>query len=165
MHRLISVLILLVFAGAGMVNAHSFNVLLVGENIADSGAYDGFRLATRERDGHAAEESDGHLGGLDSYIFTAENIAGAMSQSWMDEIDILVMLEGEVLDAPASVYETIRSDALGADDRRVLLDRVAFAQRYTEEFGRAPSEIAQRAYFAARLIEGFVRDNQAFDMR
>lgn len=165
MHRLVAALILLVFAGAMPAFAHSFNVLLVGKNIADSGAYDGFRLATRERDGHAAEESDGHLGGLDSYIFIAENMAGAMSQSWMGEIDILVMLEDAVLDAPTSVYEIIGSDALGLDNRRALLDRVDFAQRYTDEFGRAPSEIAQRAYFAARLIEDFVRDNQAFDMR
>ena len=54
--------------------AHSFGVALVTQAAVVSGVPDqeirrGFMLATRERDSHANETSDGHLGGLDVYVY------------------------------------------------------------------------------------------------
>ena len=39
-------------------------------------ALDGFMLATTEQDAHEFEESDGHLGGLDSYVIVIDNSTG-----------------------------------------------------------------------------------------
>ncbi|HSG95807.1 MAG TPA: hypothetical protein VLA28_09815, partial [Afifellaceae bacterium] len=62
----------------GAAYAHSFNVaLLVGSSGPAAGedeqVRDGFLLATRERDSHPDEESDGHLGGLDVYLLMVED--------------------------------------------------------------------------------------------
>ena len=51
--------------------AHSFDVDIVFPESAPADARDSFlrefRRASAERDGHAGDESDGHLGGLDVY--------------------------------------------------------------------------------------------------
>jgi outer membrane PBP1 activator LpoA protein len=87
-------------------NAHSFNVaLLVGQSgpAASEGDQirDGFLLATRERDSHPDEESDGHLGGLDVYFFVVEGrddpLAGVRALLGQRTIDILAVTGPDVL--------------------------------------------------------------------
>jgi len=60
------------------VSAHSFNLGFVAPMSGSRGesgqqALDGFMLATTEQDAHLFEESDGHLGGLDSYVFKIDS--------------------------------------------------------------------------------------------
>jgi hypothetical protein len=85
----------------GGAKAHSFNVGLVialseqsDANIRQ--ARDGFLLATRERDSHPDEESDGHLGGLDVYLFPVdlkrESLAGIRALLQREQIDILAVI-------------------------------------------------------------------------
>ena len=51
---------------------HSFDVAFVVPAGAHVQAMQAFLLASGERDGHAFEESDGHLGSLDVYISVVE---------------------------------------------------------------------------------------------
>ena len=136
--------------------AHYFNVLLVGEAIGTSGAYDGFRMATRERDGHANEESDGHLGGLDSYIFTTDSLAESPAIAIQNAIDIVVFLEDSA-SAEVAVIKVINASDLTQDTRQAMLEQLDFFARFEQEFGGEVSEAAQRAYMAAQLIEEMVR--------
>ncbi len=67
----------LVWLAATPALAHSFRMaLLLPLTGADAAvgrqAVKGFLLATRERDGHPDETSDGHLGGLDVYVLVID---------------------------------------------------------------------------------------------
>ena len=88
---------------AATAHAHSFSlaVLAGGEDAATqlNSAVKGILLATKERDGHADETSDGHLGGLDVFIVplpthAAENIRGLKRIS-QTSIDIVVLIGPE----------------------------------------------------------------------
>ena len=67
---------------AQSAQAHEFVVTIraVGadRDLVLADALRGFLLATKERDGHPDETSNGHLGGLDVYIIpqTRENVVG-----------------------------------------------------------------------------------------
>ncbi len=140
----------------GAASAHAFNVLLVGENVKGSGAYDGFRLATRERDGHAAEESDGHLGGLDSYIFIA-----APGEAVPPDTDILVLLDAG--DMPeVIVQKQIDSMALRPSIAWAAVIALDFQRRYLEAYGVEAGPDARKGYYAAQLIDRFVRRSASF---
>ena len=72
---------LVLATSGGHVQAHGFNVGFMAPLSGPSAhqgqqALNGFLLATRERDGHALEESDGHLGGLDSYVIRIDSGGG-----------------------------------------------------------------------------------------
>ncbi len=143
--------------GAGLAaQAHSFNVALVGEAVRESGAYDGFRLATLERDAHAGEESDGHLGGLDVYIFTAE--PGAELPA---DMNIVVLLDAGAFPA-VSVQKEIGSDALRPSIAWAALIALDFESRYAATYGTPASPAARQGYYAAQLIERYVRQNPGF---
>ncbi len=139
--------------------AHSFNVLLIGEGLRENGAYDGFRLATRERDGHAGEESDGHLGGLDSYIFTA-----APGGELPPDMDIVVQIDaGEMPDI--TVEKQIGSLELRPTIAWAAIIALDFQRRYAEAYGKEAGPEARKGYYAAQLIDRFVRRNAAFAER
>lgn len=142
--------------GAAPLLAHSFNVVLIGENIAESGAYDGFRLATRERDGHAGEESDGHLGGLDSYIFTA-----APGEALPPDMDILVMLDESEF-PEITVQKKIGSIELRPQIAWAAVIALDFQRRYLEAYGVEAGPEARKGYYAAQLIDRFVRRTPDF---
>lgn len=144
--------------------AHSFNVGLVMAEASTAGArqvQDGFLLATRERDSHPDEESDGHLGGLDVYLFPVDPerdlLAGVRALLQQEQIDILAVI------GPASAVEEIRP--LVADSQTLLLapGRVrpssaeAFARAFEAAFGYAPETPAAEGYNAARRIDRAVR--------
>ncbi len=163
MTRIFAALFAVVFAMAGSAYAHSFNALLVGADVGNSGAYDGFRLATKERDGHAAEESDGHLGGLDVYIFSADSVEDIQQSVDRDAIDIVVLLQDMPVDV--ETYKLISEAELITPDRNEILVQNNFAERFEADYGVLPSEQAMRGYIAAQIIEGFVRGNLEFDNR
>ncbi len=87
---------------AAPAGAHRFNVgLLVPLSgpsaFAGRQMRDGFLLATRERDGHPDEESDGHLGGLDVYLLAVDHggdparaVAGAAALLARGDVDFVV---------------------------------------------------------------------------
>ena len=76
--------------------AHSFDVDIVFPQSATAAARDNFvrefRRASAERDSHAGEESDGHLGGLDVYSNVTELNGGDQSLTGI----VVVVADGEI---------------------------------------------------------------------
>ena len=132
--------------------AHSFSVLLVSPaGAAQGGAYNGFRLATKERDGHADEESDGHLGGLDVYI-TPDSGDGP------ENTDLVVRIGTKADSAASQDIILISLPEIPANATDFLgTGSDGFSARYTAEFGQPPSQNASLGYVAARIIDRAVR--------
>lgn len=160
-------------AMSGAAAAHSFNVLLLlpltGPD-ADAGkqARRGFMLATRERDSHPGEESDGHLGGLDVYVSTADTgdpSAGRPQPADGEAFAVVVALDptrdlsgdGSPAMANAAAVGPRRTpfeDPSGAGREAVA----SFADAYKSAYGAAPSDDAAQGYDAARRIDAAVRE-------
>ena len=144
--------------------AHSFNVGLV---VAFTGstdirqARDGFLLAARERDGHPDEEADGHLGGLDVYIYSVdleqESLTAVRALLRREEIDILAVLgPDEAADEIRPLVAGSQTLLLGPGQLRSA-SMEAFRNRFQAAFGYPPSESAAASYNAARRIDAAVR--------
>jgi hypothetical protein len=149
--------------------AHRFEVLLIGSDPAMAvDTYDGFRLATRERDGHSNEESDGHLGGLDVYINTpakGANLQTAVNAQAFDFVAVTgalasdaslqdaIRASGAVMVPVASTKPVTQTAFLGGD----------FAVRFSSAEGRAANEAATLSYIAARIIDQAVRPQEGVD--
>ncbi len=136
--------------------AHAFNVWLISDEASAQSVYDGFRLATRERDGHDNEESDGHLGGLDVYIFPTTSEAPVPA-----DIDIVVNFEAG--DAPSiSVLKQIERIELRPSIAWAAIIALDFQDRFADEYSRPADAMARRGYYAAQLIDRFVRNSAEF---
>jgi hypothetical protein len=159
---------LLAASGVPPAAAHEFTVAIVGNSpsaralVAE--AVRGFIVATDERDGHASETSDGHLGGLDVQIrllspATAAAI-GDLVGNPKDVADIVFLLgletPGDDASGAAIGPDTIafRPGALPSNDSR---DASGFAARFSALHGHAPSEAAAQGYNAARRIDLAIR--------
>ena len=173
-HCLIFVLCLLAGLCFKTVFAHSFNVVLMApfNEITGQAMLDGFLLATREQDSHEFEESDGHLGGLDSYVFKVDSLAGAEQLEAVVRESVPLFAAGDIgsgasramLDQHQVVVvdpATSRfwASTLANPDRLTLMNgdslRIAFEQTY----GYMPSPEALRGYLAARIIATVVRNS------
>jgi len=129
----------------------------------------GFLLATVERDGHANEASNGHLGGLDVYIIPQPASVAAnfpeLKQAPYDRPDIVAVIGPEA--DVESALDPVGGESVYLSAGRLHPDNVwatgdglesgDFAARYTTEFGQPPSQWAARGYNIARRIEAAVR--------
>jgi ABC-type branched-subunit amino acid transport system substrate-binding protein len=165
----------------GHVRAHSFNVGFMAPLSGPSArqgqqALDGFLLATRERDGHAFEESDGHLGGLDSYVIRIDSGRGVDAvRGQLDELregEGLVFLTGvsvtESLSAAGVMLDDSQSilvdpldsvvyrSSVSAPDSLVTMDAVPFSVAFREAYAYDPDANAIGGYIAARFIDAAV---------
>ncbi len=146
--------------------AHSFNVALIIALTEHSDANirlvrDGFLLATRERDSHPDTVSDGHLGGLDVYLFPVDlkrqSMAGVRALLQREQIDILAVI------GPDSAVEQIRPLVAGSNTVLLAPGRLrsapteAFAKAFQAAFGYAPARPAAEGYNAARRIDAAIR--------
>jgi hypothetical protein len=173
-----SLLGLIAFVFISTAAAHSFNLVFLAPfaKVSGKSALNGFLLATREQDSHENEESDGHLGGLDSYIFKVDNMKGeaVLLQQLEDTIrkskplfatglDLndatLNLLENKavvVVDPMASGFWT----SLTVDpDRLKLMDGENFAIAFRRAYGYDPDLQAIHGYLAARFIATAVRNS------
>jgi len=160
---------------AAAVQAHSFSlaVLAGGEHAAaqlDS-AVKGILLATQERDGHANETSDGHLGGLDVYIvplpaFAAETIQGLKGVS-QASIDVAILLdpEAELEQAMAGLDPQTVIMRPGTINPEPTEASKMFAMRYQTAYGTVPDQSAVAGYNAARRVDLAVRPLGGVDDR
>lgn len=170
--------IVLVVGVAQSASAHGFNVLLLGsapDSFTD--VYDAFRLATKEQDGHANEESDGHLGGLDVYILTTTD--GDDIESTLNETapDIVVVIGPDAMDPAFQLdVESRRIVFLGVSDisakmRSEFLENTSdintgtFQNVFSSAFGRDVSSEAEASYVAARMIAIAVRAQEGVEDR
>ena len=154
--------------------AHDFKIgLLVpqsgGEASFGEEIENAFRLAAAERDGHADEEADGHLGGLDVYILFVDTnkgraaslaevrtllqkpglnfISGKFPSTWMEEIGQTIKAEGVIkidLDKIIRRYEE-------------TMDGDPLSDAYLRRFGKRPGLAASLGYSLARLLDKTVR--------
>jgi ABC-type branched-subunit amino acid transport system substrate-binding protein len=166
---------------AGNARAHGFNVgffaPLSGPNVLRGRqAVDGFLLATKERDSHAFEESDGHLGGLDSYLITIDSgIDSAIVRGRLEELlrgEGLAFLSGvsvpEIFTATGIILDqrqTVLVDAVDSPVYRsaisdpsglVTMDGTPFPAAFRTAYGYEPDADAIGGYLAARFIDAAV---------
>ena len=175
-------LLALITLSAQPARAHRFGVILLAPLSgpqADAGKafIDGFALATREQDRHAFEESDGHLGGLDSYLykldsqFEPEQIAQNLKRLISKEHPAFL----SAIPAPKSMQQTIEvtsardivvvqpeqskmwKSAQTTPGRLTMIDGTFFSGTFERVYKYAPNTAASRGYIAARLISMAVR--------
>jgi hypothetical protein len=140
-------------------------------------ALDGFMLATGEEDSHALEESDGHLGGLDSYVYTLDS--SLESKTMLEKLDSLITTKQPVFVTGvfnANLEELLKEatreknvvffspdnsgmwqtnkDSLG---KLVNINGRSLSVTMQEISGYTPGPNAYRGYIAARLISTAVR--------
>ena len=158
--------------------AHSFNLVFVAPfaKVSGKSALNGFLLATREQDSHANEESNGHLGGLDSYIFRVDTMEG--------EATLLRRLENTIrkseplfaagLDLNTATLNMLESNgvvvvepmssgfwaSLTADPGQLkLINGENFIIAFRRAYGHDPDLQAIHGYLAARIIATVVRNS------
>ena len=168
---------LVLAASAGPVWAHSFDVgFLAPLSGADARqgqqALDGFLLATRERDGHPLEESDGHLGGRDSYVIRIDSSRGV--EAIRGQLEQLLGGPEIVFLTGVSVSETLAAVGVTPDQNQgivvdptdsavyravaiapetlMTMDGVPFVAAFREAYGYEPDINAIAGYVGARLI-------------
>ncbi len=148
-------------AFAAPVLAHEFTVAIVvpvsgPDEAIGQATLNGFRTATRERDGHANETSEGHLGGVDVQMEPIDSATGvaALITAARDLGAIVVYAPAtELADAlKAGLPDAV---VLGPDSVPALPED--FAQRFTAEYGIAPTTAAAAGYGAAQRIDLAVR--------
>jgi hypothetical protein len=164
--------------------AHSFNLVFIAPLTNKSGesALNSFLLATREQDSHENEESDGHLGGLDSYIYKVDIMKGEMTMP--KELESTIR-KSEPLFAVGSRLNASILNMLGKNgvvtidpmsskawastaadpDQLKLMNGEKFACEFRRSYGREPDLQAIHGYLAARIIAAVVRnsDEQALN--
>ena len=140
-------------------------------------ALDGFMFATGEEDAHAFEESDGHLGGLDSYILKIDSASGTtdlrhqLERLLKEEEPVFItgifntdtgeLLRGILNNRGVVLVDPIDSamwrSAVASPDNVKSVNGEAFSAAFKSEYGYAPNLQAIRGYIAARLISATVR--------
>ena len=156
--------------------AHSFNVLYIApfSDSAGQSALLGFLLATREEDAHEAEESDGHLGGLDSYVFKLDHRPGEAVRP--EQLGTIIQ-QSEILFAAGTISAASNSmfeengivvvdpasanfwAASIADPGQIkLMNGEVFASAFEAVSGYPPNLPAIQGYLAARVIAEVVRN-------
>ena len=147
--------------------AHSFNVALVIplSNAAMAQGrqmLDGFMLATRERDSHPGQESDGHLGGLDVYVTVIDEMGDVTADiervATQGEVDIVAAFVSEATLSLVRKLLDIRKVALllpgqSPFSKSDLPAVAAFISDFEREYGVRPSSHAAQGYNAARRID------------
>jgi hypothetical protein len=128
-------------------------------------AVNGFLLAADERDGHANETSDGHLGGLDVQILplpvdATGQVVGLVGAPQIPP-DVVVLMGGEGLppDALAGEMAGGLEIQIGMlpDNWRDADTTDSFAARYQNAFDAPPTEAAAQGYNVARRLDAAIR--------
>ncbi len=166
-----------VLSAAAAARAHQFEMFLIVPHSVEAAVEgrdmrDGFMLATRERDSHADEVSDGHLGGLDVFVTVIDadksaDIVHRVRQSGIDIVAVLVSedrrpsIKARLEGSDAAVLLPGRTPFTQGDSPAVLAFIAAFAREYV----RKPTAQAAQGYNAARRIDVAVRAQGGTDDR
>lgn len=154
--------------------AHSFNIVFIApySKLAGQSELKGFLMATRERDAHQDEESDGHLGGLDAYILKVDSLPEEKlleqlaSTARESEVPFAVgqindsargMLEDNDIVVVDPVSGNFWAAAMARPEQIKRMNGEAFAVAFEQAHGYSPDLQAVRGYLAARVIAVVVR--------
>ena len=154
---------------SGNALAHSFTAALIvaGDNREASlaEAVRGFLLAADERDAHANETSDGHLGGVDVHVLPLPRDAAGLVEGLIGKPtepgDVVVVLGTEPAASEAARKYQSNSTVLlqvvlpVGWDSDVGTD--SFVARYRLAYGTAPGVMAATSYHAARRLDEAIR--------
>ncbi len=174
--------IVLIAISPGSVRAHQFGLVFVaplsGENaMQGKQSLDGLMLASEEEDAHEFEESDGHLGGLDSYVFTIDSAQD--SRVILEQLDALIsaqqpafitglfnaktakLLENAIVGKNVVLFNPDESAAWqlskDAPDNLAAVNGQPISAVMQKKYDYVPGASAYRGYIAARLISAVVR--------
>ena len=153
----------------GIASAHSITVglLVVGEDVDASlaEAVRGFLLAADERDGHANETSDGHLGGVDVQLLPLPRDAAGLVEGLFgtsdEPTDVVIVLGLEPLASDAArayrsattvLQQAVPPDGWDSDD-----GTDSFVSRYRVAYCATPGVMAATGYHAARRLDVAIR--------
>lgn len=156
-------------AVTGTASAHSFTaallVLAEDREAALADAVRGFLLAADERDGHANETSDGHLGGVDGHVLPLPSDAAGLVEGLIGSpglpAEVVVVLgsepaiseaAGDYRSASTVLVQPVLPETWAMDE-----DMDSFAARYRRTYGTAPGVMAATAYHAARRLDIAIR--------
>ncbi len=132
--------------------AHEFEVTFIVPAGSEAVAEQAFLLASAERDGHADETSEGHLGGVDSQL------AIITSGQVLPASDIVVVIGAVQMPGSGGFWGLPVSQVSEAARSAFLASDAPFASRFAGRYGQAPGEIATLVYVAARLIDVAIRE-------
>ncbi len=167
---------------ASPVWAHSFRLGFVApvsgsQSEVGREVLDGFMLATTEEDAHADESSDGHLGGLDSYIIEIDDstgetatiemvedmvrskkplfVTGVLSANLTSEIADILQKSGAILVNPveSAMWRRVIEDP----EKLTTMSGEPFNAAFKAAYGYKPNANVFQGYIAARLIASTVR--------
>ena len=169
---------LIAFVFVNTVSAHSFNLLFIAPlaKMPGQSMLNGFLLATREQDSHENEDSDGHLGGLDSHVYKVDSMKreDALLQHVEYTIGKSDPLFATGLDLSASTRSMLEINGVVVvdpmagrfwtslivdPDRLKLMDGENFANLFRRTYGYDPDLQAMHGYLAARIIATVVRNS------
>lgn len=159
-------------------SAHSFNLVFIAPITTFSGqsALNGFLLATREQDSHENEDSDGHLGGLDSYVFRVDseegesdllrqlnNTIGQSNPIFATGLDLnnatLTLLENNTVLAVDPTASRFWVSLIKDPNQLKLINGKSFTSAFRQSFGHDPDLQAIHGYLSARIIATVVRNS------
>lgn len=151
--------------------AHEFNLLLLAPAAASGTEMDDMRtaflIASAERDSHANETSEGHLGGLDVQL-TLMRIGEAAADEVPDVVVAPFAAAGDAqvaaLAAPGDAV-IVDAEVLARTVPEERDDLAPFAERFLAETGRTADAAALGVYRAARVVDLAVRSVDSVDDR
>ncbi len=132
----------------------------------------GFLLATTQRDAHADEESDGHLGNLDSYVSVIDangDVAAEIKRiTSKNQINIIASFASDKTQGLLDKLLTGENIALLQSGPTPFANKnlpavSAFVSAYNQAYGKNPTVAAARGYNAARRIDVAVRAQEGID--
>ena len=154
--------------------AHAFTVLLVSsfsgaDAVTGTAVRDGFLLASAERDGHADETADGHLGGLDVHVRYFDSASADFVQSLRDrlkqgDIDLLVVRQNQAQSAQISMavenlnilqVPVLKLPFSGSPQGSLSVAK--FVNNFARRFSYPANRFAAQGYQLARRIDAVVR--------
>lgn len=157
-YRSILATFLMLVGLSGPALAHSFNVSLVlpASPPQANQFHTGFLLAARQRDAHADETADGHLGGLDVFINVIPSVADLA-----DDTDIVVVFAKQPhFNATAPIMLRLGQSPFAQANNPGV---VRFIAAYKSAYGTLPTEDAAQGYNAGWRIETAVRAQSGID--
>ncbi|MCZ6469759.1 MAG: hypothetical protein O6649_00195 [Gammaproteobacteria bacterium] len=159
---------------------HSFNIVFIApiSEPAGQSALEGFLFATREQDSHAFEESDGHLGGLDSFVFRIDSelkpgplhskveaiireneplfAAGFIAGTKIESV-----LEKNAVTVVDPIAVGLWPSLISSPEKIHTMDGGDFLDVFRQRHGRPPDLNTIRGYLAARVIARVVRKSDS----